>query len=296
MIQTYRQPTDALKNLQQIQTLQGQLKATGATTGDLSLLTPALIASVGPDFAQKAIGDAVAYRSTHNGQQAPWVGPGGVNVQAYNQWSKDQGSISDAQTTAATNLSSSLQQAVDAARSLSDLKNDPGLAKILNAPADSPLKIAARNALRSDSDTWQNDAINSVLVNDPQAMKAISELKEINGQEYTSALHSLLGHGLRPSQTEVGAVREGFGQTKNINLFGNTQDYNAQAIDPLLTRLDEAQAEGYGASSQVQKSMPTRDCSHSSDQDLPYRRQDASRRWRGLLRSWGERCQQADAA
>jgi hypothetical protein len=94
-----------------------------------------------------------------------------------------------------------------------------------------------------------------VLIKDPQAMQAISELKEVNGQEYTSALHSLLGHGLRPSQTEVGAVREGFGQTKNVNLFGGPnalKDYTAQAINPWLTRLDEAQAEGYGSSGQLQ--------------------------------------------
>jgi hypothetical protein len=254
MIQNFRQPTDQLKNLQQIQDLQNQIKSKtpGATAGDLSLLTPSLVAAVGPDFAQKAIGDAVSYRTTHGGKQAPWVGPGGVNVQAYNQWSKDQGTISDNQAAAAVNLSSSLQATDTLRQKLTDLKTNPGLAKILNAPNDSPLKQAAWNAINDPDPNWQKNIVQSVLINDPQALQAISELKEINGQEYTSALHSLLGHGLRPSQTEVGAVREGFGQTKNVNLFGNIKDYTAQAINPLLTRLDEAQAEGYGASGQVQ--------------------------------------------
>jgi hypothetical protein len=254
MIQNFRQPTPQMQNLQQIQDLQNQIKSKtpGATSADLSLLTPALVAQVGGDVAGKAIGDAVSYRSTHGGKQAPWVGPGGVNVQAYNQWSKDQGTISDNQATAAVNLSSSLQATDTLRQKLTDLKTNPGLAKILNAPNDSPLKQAAWNAINDPDPNWQKNIVQTVLINDPQALQAISELKEINGQEYTSALHSLLGHGLRPSQTEVGAVREGFGQTKNVNLFGNIKDYTAQAINPLLTRLDEAQAEGYGASGQIQ--------------------------------------------
>ena len=252
MVQSFATPTDQMRNLQQITAWQNQMKAKGASPADLNLLTPALVASVGPDFAQKAIGDAITYRSTHGGKDAPWVGPGGVNVQAYNQWSKDQGAISDAQTTAAGNLSSSLQTTDTLRQKLMGLQNNPGLQKILAAPNDSPLKQAAWNAINDPDPNWQKNIVQAVLVNDPQALQAISELKEINGQEYTSAIHSLLGHGLRPSQTEVGAVREGFGQTKNINLFGNIQDYNAQAIAPLLTRLDEAQAEGYGASGQIQ--------------------------------------------
>ncbi len=252
MIQNFRSPTDQLKNLQQIQDLQGQLKAKGANSDEIGLLTPALIAQVGPDFAQKAIADAASYRTTHGGNAAPWVGPGGVNVQAYNQWAKDQGAVSDAQTTAATNLSSSLQTTDMLRQKLTDLQSNQGLAKILAAPADSPLKTAAWNAINSQDQNWQTTFIQNAAVNDPEMLKAISELKEINGQEYTGAIHSLLGHGLLPSQTEVTAVREGFGQTKNVNLFGNMQDYNAQAIAPLLTRLDEAQAEGYGSSGQVQ--------------------------------------------
>ena len=255
MIQTYASPTDPMKNIQQMTAWQNQLRAKGATPGDLSLLTPSLVAAVGPDFAQKAIGDAVSYRSTHNGKEAPWVGPGGVNVQAYNQWAKDQGAISDAQNTAAGNLSSSLQTTDTLRQKLMGLQNNPGLQKILAAPNDSPLKQAAWNAINDPDPNWQKNIVQAVLVNDPQAMQAISELKEINGQEYTSAIHSLLGHGLRPSQTEVGAVREGFGQTKNVNLFGGPnamKDYNAQAIQPLLTRLDEAQAEGCGSSGQLQ--------------------------------------------
>jgi hypothetical protein len=114
-----------------------------------------------------------------------------------------------------------------------------------------------RSALNDPDPNWQKNVAYAVLVNDPQALQAISELKEINGQEYTGAIDSLLGHGLRPSQTEVGAVREGFGQTKNINLFGSMKDYTAQAINPLLTRLDEAEATGYASAGEL-KSIPKR--------------------------------------
>ena len=259
MIQSYGSPTDPMKNIQQITAWQNQLKAKapGATTSDLSLLTPSLVAAVGPDFAQKAIGDAVSYRSTHGGKDAPWVGPGGVNVQAYNQWSKEQGDISSSQTDARSNLSAGVNKTEMLRQKVSDLQNNPGLQKILALPNDSPMKQAAWNAVNDQDPNWQKNAAYSVLINDPQVMQTISELKEINGQEYTGAIDSLLGHGLRPSQTEVGAVREGFGQTKNLLNFSNIKDYTAQAINPMLTRLDEAEATGYGASGEL-KSMPTR--------------------------------------
>ena len=257
MIQSFAAPTDPMKNIEQITAWQNQLKGKtpGATPGDLSLLTPSLVAAVGPEFAQKAIGDAVAYRTTHGGQNAPWVGPGGVNVQLYNQWSKDQSTISDSQTTAAGTLANGVNKTNTLRQKLADLPNNPGLNKIISAPNDSPMKQAAWNALNDPDPNWQKNVAYSVLVNDPQALSAISELKEINGQEYTGAIDSLLGHGLRPSQTEVGAVREGFGQTKNLNLFGSMKDYKAQAIDPMLTRLDEAQATGYASAGSL-KSMP----------------------------------------
>ena len=226
-------PTDAMRNLTQIPFLQQQLQKNqpSATSSDIGLLTPSLVAAVGPDFAQKAIGDAISYRTTHGGKQAPWVGPGGVNVQAYNQWTKEQGDISSGQAEASSTLSGNVQKTEMLRQKISDLQNNPGLQKILALPNDSPMKIAARDALRSGNDDWKTDAVHyGVLLNDPQALAAISELKEINGQEYTGAIDSLLGHGLRPSQTEVTAVREGFGQTKNIMNFTNIKDYTAQAI------------------------------------------------------------------
>jgi hypothetical protein len=184
MIQNFAAPTDAMKNIEQITAWQNQLKGKtpGATPGDLSLLTPSLVAAVGPDFAQKAIGDAVAYRATHGGKNAPWVGPGGVNVQVYNQWSKDQGAVSDNQTDAAKNLSAGVSKTETLRSKLSDLQNNPGLNKILSAPNDSPLKIAARNALRVEGDSWQNDAVNAVLVNDPQALQVISPQRLVQGE------------------------------------------------------------------------------------------------------------------
>ncbi len=249
MIQQFAAPTDQMKNLEQINTYAPQVQGLpGSNASDLESLRTLITANVAGPEAAAMVADQIKYRQTHQGQEAPWKN----NYQGYKQWSADQKTISDNQSTAASNLSSSLQATDTLRQKLTDLQGNPGLQKILNAPNDSPMKQAAWNALNDPDPNWQKNVAYSVLINDPQALAAISELKEINGQEYTSALHSLLGHGLRPSQTEVGAVREGFGQTKNLNLFGSMKDYNAQAIQPLLTRLDEAQAEGYGSSGQAQ--------------------------------------------
>jgi hypothetical protein len=72
MIQQFASPTDQMKNLEQIQDYLN--KQPGSTSADTSFLTPSLVAAVGPDFAQKAIGDAISYRTTHGGKAAPGWG------------------------------------------------------------------------------------------------------------------------------------------------------------------------------------------------------------------------------
>jgi hypothetical protein len=252
MIQNFRQPTDQMKNLQQINTYAPQVQSVpGSNASDLQSLKNQILAGVaGPDAA-RMIADQINYRQTHNGQDPPWKD----NFQRYNQYTADQKKISDNQADAGANLSAGVNKTEMLRQKLSDLQYNSGLDKILSASNDSPMKQAAWNALNDPDPNWQKNVAYAVLVNDPQALQAISELKEINGQEYTGAIDSLLGHGLRPSQTEVGAVREGFGQTKNINLFGSMKDYTAQAINPLLTRLDEAEATGYASAGEL-KSIP----------------------------------------
>jgi hypothetical protein len=163
------------------------------------------------------------------------------------------------QDEAARDLQGNIGKTEDLRSKLADLRNNPGMQRIMNASSDSPLRLAARNMLRTGEgdDSWKRDVSAQALIGDSEALAAISELKEITGQEYGNTIQSLLGHGLRPSQTEVQAVREGFGQTKNIDLFGSQKDFNSQAIDPLLTRLDEAEAAAYGNAGQI-KDAPER--------------------------------------
>jgi hypothetical protein len=245
MIQDYNQQTQPVKGVEQITNLQGKLKASGANDSEVNLLTPSLIAAVGPDFAQKAIQDAGSYRASHNGQPAPWVGPNGVNVAAYDQWSSTQRAIKANQIDTASTAASSLASTNTLRQKLSDLRNDADLTRVLSLPSDTAEKVAFQAALDDQSNDWKKN-VATVVLTDPGAMRVLSELKEINGKEYRGAIESILGHGLRPSQTEVTAVRSGFGQTNRVLNFGSMKDYQAQAIDPLLTYVDEAQAKLYG--------------------------------------------------
>ena len=254
MIQSFASPTDQMKNLQQINTYAPQIQgAPGSNASDLQSLRTLITANVAGPEAAAMVADQIKYRQTHNGQEAPWKD----QPQAYKQWASDQKTIADNQSDAGKSLSAGVAKTEMLRAKVSDLQNNPGLKRILALPNTDPVKQAAWNAVNDTDPNWQKNVAYSAIISDPQIMQTISELKEINGQEYTGAIDSLLGHGLRPSQTEVGAVREGFGQTKNLLNFSNIKDYTAQAVNPMLTRLDEAEATGYGASGQL-KSMPAR--------------------------------------
>jgi hypothetical protein len=245
IVMDYNQQTQPVKSLEQVTNLQGKLKASGANDREVNLLTPSLIAAVGPDFAQKAIQDAGSYSASHGGKAAPWVGPDGVNVAAYDQWSSTQRAIKANQIDTASTAASSLASTNTLRQKLSDLRNDSDLTRVLSLPPDTAEKVAFQAALDDQSNDWKKN-VATVVLTDPGAMRVLSELKEINGKEYRGAIESILGHGLRPSQTEVTAVRSGFGQTNRVLNFGSMKDYQAQAIDPLLSYVDEAQAKLYG--------------------------------------------------
>jgi hypothetical protein len=201
----------------------------------------------GPD-AEQMLNDQDAYTASH-GHAPSWAN----NPAAYKSWRTSQDTLDKSQKESAQDLQGNVGKTEELRSKLSDLRTNPGMQRIMNAPSDSPLRLAARNALRTGEgdDSWKRDVANQALINDPEALSAVSELKEITGQEYGNTIQSLLGHGLRPSQTEVQAVREGFGQTKNIDLFGTQKDFNSQAIDPLLSRLDEAESAAYGNAGQI---------------------------------------------
>jgi hypothetical protein len=245
IVMDYNQQTQPVKSLQQVTNLQGKLKASGANDSEVNLLTPSLIAAVGPDFAQKAIQDAGSYRASHGGKAAPWVGPDGVNVAAYDQWSSTQRAIKANQVDTASTAAGQLASTNTLRQKLSDLTNNADLKRIISLPGDSIEKTAFQAALEYNGDDWKRYAITQGLT-DPGAMQVLSELKEINGKEYRGAIESILGHGMRPSTQEVTAVRSGFGQTNRVGYFGNMDDFKAQAIDPLLSYVDEAQAKLYG--------------------------------------------------
>jgi hypothetical protein len=254
MIQSFAAPTDQMKNLEQINTYAPAIAGTpGANANDLQSLKNQITAGVAGPEASQMIADQINYRQTHNGQMPPWAN----NIQAYRQSVADKATLSKNIDDASQDVAKFSGTADTLRSKISDLQNNAGLKKILALPNTDPMKQAAWNAVNDTDPNWQKNAAYAVFANDPQVMQAISELKEINGQEYTSAISSLLGHGLRPSQTEVSAVREGFGQTKNLLNFNSMKDYKAQAIDPMLTRLDETEATAYGAANAFD-AMPQR--------------------------------------
>ena len=248
MITSTQLPTPDVANLEQIQRLQQQ----GANSSETALLTPALIAKIGGPAAEKAIGDAAAYRASHKGQTAPWVTPAGVDVAKYTQFVNDQKTISDNQADAGSTFQGTTDTLNTLRQKLGNLKNDPDLARVLSLPQDSLEKNAFQEALRNQNADWK-DKIPQVLLIDPGAMRVLSDLKEATGQEYTGALQSILGHGLRPTAQEIAQVRAGYGQTQNILNFSNVRDYNTQAIDPMLTRMDQAAGKAYGDAGQIDK-------------------------------------------
>jgi hypothetical protein len=254
MIQQFAAPTEQMKNLEQINTYAPMVqKMPGSNASDLESLRNQIIAGVAGPEASQMIADQINYRQTHGGQLPPWHD----NIQAYRQSVTDKATLSKNIDDASQDVAKFSGTADTLRSKISDLQNNAGLKKILALPNTDPMKQAAWNAVNDTDPNWQKNAAYAVFANDPQVMQAISELKEINGQEYTSAISSLLGHGLRPSQTEVSAVREGFGQTKNLLNFNSMKDYKAQAIDPMLTRLDQTEATAYGAANAFD-AMPQR--------------------------------------
>jgi hypothetical protein len=253
MIQNFRQPTDALKNLQQIQSLQGTLKAGGANDSEIGLLTPSLIAQVGPEFAQKAIGDAVSYRSSHYGQQAPWVGPGGVNVQKYNQWVADQQELSGSVAKAASAHADAVPTLVSMQNRIDSVKNNPALDSLMSSQAK---KDQAQLLLNSDPNAPWAVVIKTIpagqLALNSQEMQLVSQIRQLNGQEYAEALNTL--HQTRPAASEITAMKTGIGQTQSISEL-DADSYRKQALDPLSEGVKTTIGNSYGAS-QLLKNMP----------------------------------------
>ena len=147
MITQTQQPTPAVANISQIERYIGGVKANkpGTSPEALQLIRNAMLAgAAGPD-AEKAVGDAMAYRSSHNGKNAPWVTGNGVDIQKYNQFTADQKTLSDTQATAGSTLAGNVARTEMLRQKVSDLQTNPGLNKILSLPNDSPMKIAAWN-------------------------------------------------------------------------------------------------------------------------------------------------------
>lgn len=246
-------PTDDLKNLGQLDYYTKQVSSMpGHNDKDIETLSTAIKSKIAGPEAMQMVFDQINYRNSHKGQDAPWAN----NIAAYNQHKADDATLSKNVDEAQGDVAAHSAKIETLRNKISGLQNDPDLARVLALDQSSPEKIAFANALNSNEENWRKAAIESGLI-DPGALRVLSELKEINGQEYANSLDSLMGHGLRPSQTEVGAVREGMGQTKNVKNFSSIKDYTEQAIKPMLTRLDEAEATAYGAAN-AYDAMPAR--------------------------------------
>lgn len=254
LIQANATATPQMANLEQINRYIGQLQ--GKSPEVLSMIKNAMLAGMGGPEAEAAISDAQAYQN-RTGKPPPWVVNGQIDQGAYKRYQADQAALQENVRTAGQDIGKHMDTAETLRGKISDLATDPGLKKLLTDPNWAPEKQAAINAINDDHPDWKSNSAYAALIRDPDILRTISTFKELGGKQYTEAIQGLLGHGLRPTQTEIGAVNAGFGQTKNFLSFNNMDDYNDQAIIPMLNQIDKTEASAYGAAN-AYNAMPKR--------------------------------------
>ena len=84
-------------------------------------------------------------------------------------------------------------------------------------------------------------------------MQLVSQIRQLNGQEYAEALNTL--HQTRPAASEITAMKTGIGQTQSISEM-DADSYRKQALDPLSEGVKTTIGNSYGASQQL-KNMPS---------------------------------------
>jgi hypothetical protein len=219
MIQNFRQPTDQLKNLQQITDYQNQYKQKhpDATPGELDSIAKAITAGIGGPAAEQMIADQRAYRQKF-GVDPSWKD----NPDAYKSYVAQQGARAEALNIRATSEDkvNDLESKVDA------IKNDPALPGLMKRllPGQGILSLVG-----------YNDAERQLL----------QKIKQATSDEYVRGL-SDPGLGTRKTQQEMQYVGQSLGGVLNATNI-NVNDYKA-GLGRLQDQLYRTHADIYGQS------------------------------------------------
>jgi hypothetical protein len=266
MIETTQQPTPQVANIDQItRYMDGvQQRSPNSSPEVLTLIKNSMLAGMaGPD-AEKAVGDAMAYKAK-NGKDAPWIHNGVVDQAAYGQFVANQKDLNDSVNAARDVHGKNIAQVTDMNNRVNDIQNSPALTGLLNSSGLK--KTAAKSLLNTDPLTPINAALQSINIPgvtfSPQELAVIDNIRQLKGQEYATAMHNLSMS--RPAAAEVQGIQNGLGQIQNLDMDPDT--YKSQALEPMDDMLKTVRANSYG-SSQNFNDMPEDLRSHVDPQYL----------------------------
>jgi hypothetical protein len=219
MIQNFRQPTDQMKNLQQIQDYQNQFKARnpGASQADVDSIAKAMTAGMGGPQAEQMLADQRAFRDKF-GVDPSWKD----NPDAYKSHIAQQGARTEALGIRAT----SEDKVNDLEGKVDQIKNDPALPGLMKrlVPGQGILSLVG-----------YTDAERSLL----------QKIKQATSDEYVRGL-SDPGLGTRKTQQEMTYVGQSLGGVLNASNL-NIDDYKA-GLGRLQDQLYRTHADIYGQS------------------------------------------------
>jgi hypothetical protein len=249
MIRNFRQPTDQLKNLQQIQDLQNAqaaVKAAGGTDQDLNDVATVIKGGVaGQDAAPMVLAQA-AWRKSHPNQPMPWTPNDNAS---YKQYTANEAAKETDRQTASTELVDKNESAQTLQGDLSELKDSPGLKSIMTTPGKRDVALKALN----DGTVTDIPSMMSRWGLSNDEAKAVALLRRIGGATTETAMRGMAGTGTRVTQSEVGPLKDAVSMTQNLNQ--SYEDYIHGAVNNAVTKTKRAVAANYGNTGNV-KNMP----------------------------------------
>ena len=241
-------PTDALRNLTQLQHMGGG--AGGAASPTMKDITAGVVGGVAGQENAPMISAQAAWRTAHQGQPdsaMPW----NVNDQAsFKQWQVDEKAKSDDRQTASNELVDKNEAAQTLQSDLLELKDSPGLHQIMTTPGHRDLATKAV----ADGSVSDIPSIMAKWSLSSEEAKAVALLRRIGGATTETAMRGMAGTGTRVTQAEVGPLKDAISMTQNLQ--PSYEDYVHGAINNAVTKTKKAIAANYGNTGNVSNMDP----------------------------------------
>jgi hypothetical protein len=241
-------PTDALRNLTQLQNMGGG--AGGTASPELKDITSGVISGVAGQDNAPMIAAQKAWRDSHPGQpdtNMPW----NLNdLASFKQWQANEASNEADRRTASSELVDKNEAALTLKGDLEELKDSPGLHSIMTTAGKRDIALKALNDgtvtdIPSMMARWG-------LTNDEA--KAVALLRRIGGATTETAMKGMAGTGTRVTQAEVGPLKDAISMTQNLNQ--SYEDYVHGAINNAITKTKRTVAANYGSTGNVKNMDP----------------------------------------